>query len=298
MKTSADRSPKRVVARALRASGEQRDPAPRTSARTAKLAASTRSSKAPARVREPKLADLWRTYGRKRDDATRNLLVERYQALVETIVHHFALRLPRNVDRGDLSTAANFGLMAAIESFDPARGVRFESYGERRVKGALLDELRNQDWLPRPWRARIELQKRVVENLRSLHSREPDDADVAFAMNLPLDEYCQLFGGGMLATPLSAPGPNDDEDAAPGLEVVPDRSSAAAEDRLSHEDILRLVAQRLSVQEYRLVYLKYWEELSMREIGELMSLSESRVCKMHQKLIERLKDRLGDDSDS
>lgn len=274
LKTSTDRSPKLTAAK----------PAAKRSART---------TRGP---RPPTTPELWRAYARRRDDTSRNLLVERYQPLLDQIVRHFALRLPRTVDRGDLATAANFGLMAAIESFDPARGVRFESYGERRVKGALLDELRNQDWLPRSWRAQIELHKRVVETLRGELSREPDDAEVAAAMDLPLDEYGQLFGGGLLSTPLSPANVLDDEGSTPGLEVVPDRSSAAAEDKLSREDILRLVAQRLSVQEYRLVYLKYWEELSMREIGELMSLSESRVCKMHQKLLERLSERLGADA--
>lgn len=282
LKTSTDRSPKRTSARTRR---------------TERLSASKQARGPRPPPRPTSIAELWRVYARRRDDSTRNLLVERYQPLLDQIVRHFALRLPRTVDRGDLATAANFGLMAAIESYDPERGVRFESYGERRVKGALLDELRSQDWLPRPWRARIELHKRVVETLRGELAREPDDAEVAAAMDLPLDEYGQLFGGGLLAAPLSPSSMGDEEDGAPGLEIVPDRSSAAAEDKLSREDILRLVAQRLSVQEYRLVYLKYWEELSMREIGELMSLSESRVCKMHQKLIERLKDRLGDDSD-
>jgi len=243
------------------------------------------------------LDELWRRYAARRDDATRNLLVERYQTFVAEIVRHFAQRLPRSVDRGDLGTASNVGLMAAIEGFDPSRGVRFESYCELRVKGALLDELRSQDWLPRPWRQRIEQHKRVVERLRAELARDPDEGEVARAMELPLAEYRQFFGVGLPGAPSGGlTSAHDDDEAFPGLDIVAAADDGGtAEDKLTREEILRLVAQRLTVQEYRLVYLKYWEELSMREIGALMHLSESRVCKMHQKLLERLSERLGGD---
>jgi RNA polymerase sigma factor for flagellar operon FliA len=237
----------------------------------------------------------WRSYRRRGDDASRNRLVEAYQPLLADIVRRFASRLPRNVDRGDLDTAANFGLMSAIEGFDPARGVRFEIYCELRVKGALLDELRNQDWLSRPCRARFEQHKRVCERLRAEHNRDPDDEEIACGMEMPLELYRQLFGVGLPGapgTPVGAfPSLEGGEDAPPGLEIVPDTHSDAPGDKLSRDELLRLVAQKLTVQEYRIVYLKYWEELSMREIGELMRLSESRVCKIHTRLLERLQDR-------
>jgi RNA polymerase sigma factor for flagellar operon FliA len=235
---------------------------------------------------------LWASYRRRPSDAVRNLLVEAYQALVRDVVRRFAYRLPRSVERGDLDTAANFGLISAIEGFDPTRGVRFESYCELRVKGSLLDELRNQDWLPRPWRTRIELHKRITERLRSERNREPTDEEVAGAMDMPLDEYRQVFGVGLPGAPSgSMPSEEAGEDSAPGLDVLEDTHGDAPGEKLTREEILRLVTQRLSVQEYRIVYLKYWEELSMREIGELMDLSESRVCKVHARLLDRLKDR-------
>lgn len=243
--------------------------------------------------RVPPVEVLWTRYARRRDDASRNQLVERYQHVVREMVRWFALRLPRNVDRGDLETAANVGLMAAIEGFDPQRGVPFDAYCELRVKGALLDELRTQDWLPRAWRARIELHKRTIERLRAEFAREPTAEEIAGALAIPLDEYDQLFGVGLPGAPVgSMPFEAHDDDAAPGLEIVADGEREAADEKLTRDEILRLVAQKLSVQEYRLVYLKYWEELPMREIGELIHLSESRVWKMHQKLIERLQDRL------
>ena len=257
------------------------------------------SSKRPAAVprplngeRRPSLDRLWASYRRGPNDASRNRLVEAYQGLVREVVRRFAYRLPKSVERGDLDTAANFGLISAIEGFDPSRGVRFESYCELRVKGALLDELRNQDWLPRPWRTRIELHKRVSERLRADQNREPADEDVAREMGMPLEEYRQVFGVGLPGTPLgSMPSEESGDEAVPGLEILEDLHGDAPGERLTRDEILRLVTQRLSVQEYRIVYLKYWEELSMREIGEMMRLSESRVCKVHARLLERLKDR-------
>ncbi len=234
---------------------------------------------------------LWQSFWNDHADEHRNGLVEAYQSLVRQVVARFAARLPRSVDRGDLGTAANVGLMSAIASYDPGRRVRFEAYAEMRIRGALLDELRTEDWLPRPWRQRIELQKRVVEGLRSSLGREPYDGEVAEGMGLELEAYEHLFGTGLPGAPTGSMPARDEDDVTAALEVVPDRSVDHPSDQLTRSELLRLVAQRMTEQEYRIVYLKYWEELPMREIGLLTNLSESRVCKIHSRLLERLKDR-------
>lgn len=235
---------------------------------------------------------LWEAYHRFPSDEHRNVLVEYYRPMVEDIVRRFASRLPRRVDTGDLSTAAQFGLMSAIAGFDSDRGVRFESYCERRVRGALLDELRTQDWLPRPWRQRIERHKRVAEALRSETGREPRDDELARGMGMDVHAYLHLFGIGVPGAPAgSMPASDGPDDGASSLDVVADTRGVPPGETLTQEELLRLVAQRLTEQEYKIVYLKYWEGLPMREIGDLTGLSESRVCKIHAKLIERLKDR-------
>jgi RNA polymerase sigma factor for flagellar operon FliA len=288
--TTADQPPKTGSRRSASKTAPRDDAVPTlASAPSDTLVAPERQDDAA----EPRAIEtLWSAYDAEPSDEARNRLVEHYQPLVGEIVRRFAWRLPRSVDRGDLDTAANVGLMAAVQGFDRERGVRFESYCELRVKGALLDELRAQDWLPRPWRARLEQHKRVLERLRSAGGRDPSDEDVASAMSMPLDEYRQIFGVGMPGAPIgSMPREDGGEAAATGLDVVPDTHSDAPGEKLTRDEILHLVAQKLTVQEYRIVYLKYWEDLSMREIGELMSLSESRVCKIHLRLIERLQDR-------
>ena len=245
-----------------------------------------------ARAAFTKTEVLWQAYWREGSDEHRNRLVEAYQGLVRDVVRRYAMRLPRTVDRGDLQTAANFGLMSAIASFDPSRRVRFESYAEMRIRGALLDELRTEDWLPRPWRQRLEQQKRTLEELRSNLGREPYDDEVSEEMGLPLEAYQLLFGTGLPGAPSgSMPASEDGQEQGSGLDVVADTKSDRPGEQLTRAELLRLVAQKMSEQEYRIVYLKYWEELPMREIGELTNLSESRVCKIHSRLMERLKDR-------
>jgi RNA polymerase sigma factor FliA len=239
---------------------------------------------------------LWAAYRRRPNAAKRNSLVESYRPFALEIVRRFAVRLPRTVELSDLETAGSVGLMNAVESFDPERGVRFEAYCELRVKGALLDELRQQDWLPRPWRSRLERHKRAVERLRAEKNGEPNEDELARELDMTLLAYRRFFGYALPGAPTGAHASGEDEDAF-SLDVVPDTQSEAPGEKLTREDLLRLVAQRLSEQEYRIVYLRYWEELSMREIGQLESLSESRVCKIHSRLIERLKDRFRDSVD-
>jgi RNA polymerase sigma factor FliA len=229
---------------------------------------------------------LWRRFLARRGQAERNALVELYQRRLADVVRRFAQHLPRRIDPGDLATAANVGLIAAIESFDPSRGVPFEGYCEVRIRGALLDELRMQDWLPRPWRTRVERHKRASEELRARLGREPADHEISDELHVSLEQYQSEF---VAAMPI-APGTLSADDAW-SLDVVPDPNLDSPGERLTREELLALIAQRLTPQEYRIVYLRYWEDLPMREIGELEGVSESRISKIHAKLLERLQER-------
>jgi RNA polymerase sigma factor for flagellar operon FliA len=234
---------------------------------------------------------VWDAYRANPSDETRNRLVEHYQPFLTELVRRFGSRLPRAIDRGDLATAANVGLIAAISGYDPSRGVPFETYCELRVRGALLDELRSEDWLTRPMRARLEQHKRIVANLRAEQGREPRDDEIAAQMGMGLPDYEILFGAGLPGMPprSSASGANDDGGQ---LDVVEDTRAASPDEALSREELLRLVAHRLTELEARIVYLRYWENLPMREIGEMLDLSESRISKVHARLLARLQERL------
>jgi len=243
------------------------------------------------RTKDP-VARLWRAFRRSGSEVERNALVVHYQSFALDIVRRFAQRLPPSVDRGDLETAAQVGLMNAIAAFDAERGVPFESYCDLRVRGALLDELRHLDWVPRPVRARLEQRRRTIERLRANLQRDPADEEVAAAMSMDVCEYRQFFGAALIEGPHAARG-EDDDDSVPLLDRVVDESAEAPFEDLTRVEILGLVAQRLSEVEYRVVYLRYWEGMSMREIGEVLGVSESRVCKIHGQVLERLRERLG-----
>jgi RNA polymerase sigma factor for flagellar operon FliA len=235
---------------------------------------------------------LWRVYWKSPSDQRRNRLVEAYLPLVREVVQRIAQRLPRTVDHGDLEAAANVGLIAAITSFDPSRGVRFEVYARTRIRGALIDELRKQDWVPRHLRVRLESQKRTLERLRAELDREPFDEEMALAMEISFEEYELFFGTALPGAPGgSMPESEGSDEPGFGLEVVADTRADQPGEELTRAELLRLAAQRMSELEYRIVYLRYWEDLKMREIGELVNLSESRVYKIHEKLLARLQDR-------
>ncbi|MEY2746692.1 MAG: polymerase sigma factor FliA [Planctomycetota bacterium] len=247
---------------------------------------------APARRKavDP-VARLWRAWRKRGGEDERNALVEHYRPFALDIVRRFALRLPPTVDRGDLETASQVGLMQAIEGYDHERGVPFESYCDLRVRGALVDELRHMDWVPRPVRARLEQRRRVLERLRAEFEREPSDEEVAADMGMPVAEYRQFFGAALVDGPQAAWVDEEGEDAPTALDRVADENAASPFEDLTRVEILGLVAQRLSEVEYQVVYLRYWENLAMREIGEMLSLSESRVCKIHMQVLARLRER-------
>jgi RNA polymerase sigma factor for flagellar operon FliA len=277
--------------------------APRRAAPTCVERAPSPQALARSREREQRqLERLWRRMHKRGGAGARNALVDAYQYLVQSAVRRLLARLPRSVEPGDLLAAANVGLIAAIEAYEPARGVPFETYCEWRLRGALLDELRVQDWLPRPWRTRLARLRRAAEELRSQLGREPTDDEVGEWLGWSAQELAQVSDtqlaphghgaerGALWGAGRGAAHANED---APALEdLLADRDAEPLGEKLTRDELLRVVTQHMTPQECRVVYLKYWEELPLREIGELEGLSESRVCKIHLRLLERLRAEL------
>lgn len=275
------RSPRRAVS-----SPSERAPSPQALAR--------------GREREQRqLERLWQRMHKRGGAVARNALVDAYQYLVQSAVRRLLARLPRSVEAGDLLAAANVGLIAAIEAYEPARGVPFETYCEWRLRGALLDELRLQDWLPRPWRTRLARLRRATEELRSQLGREPTDDEVGERLGWSSQDLAQVFeaplgpqGHGAERGSHSRGGARGGEDSPALEDLLADRDAEPLGEKLTRDELLRVVTQHMTPQECRVVYLKYWEELPLREIGELEGLSESRVCKIHLRLLERLRTEL------
>ena len=245
---------------------------------------------------DPRLIRMWGAFREHGSIEARNALVEHYRGLVKNMVRRMAVRLPRTVDPDDLETAGIFGLISAIQNFDDGRGVKFETYCDMRVRGSILDELRNQDWLPRQWRRKVTRQSTVADSLRSGLGREPTDEEIASEMDIPVAEYVAVYGQVLSLTPPTAasgaPGSGDisTEGRADGLA---DPDIQLPQETAHRQELYDMINFCLGDQEREIVYLRYFEDMNMREIGDVMRISESRVCKVHSRLLDRVRERFG-----
>ncbi len=246
----------------------------------------------PRRRPDPELEAVWRAYKATGDPALRNRLVEAYHYLVKVIGNRVAARLPRSVDVQDLRSAGVFGLMRAIDNFDLDRGTPFESYCATRVRGAILDELRAQDWVPRLVRNRAVAYERAVEGLRRRNGREPAVHEVARELDLPLAEANRMRRESHLTSVFTLHQPDEDEEdsrALQRLDALMDRRSEAPFEQLVLRDVAQAALATLKESERTVIALYYQEGLTMKEIGRVLGISESRVCQIHTRTLERLR---------
>jgi RNA polymerase sigma factor for flagellar operon FliA len=237
---------------------------------------------------------LWRRYTKTRGSHLRNQLIETYLPLVDLLAARVRKRLPPHVDADDLKSAGVFGLVRAIENFDPERGVKFETYCKKRVCGAMLDELRRQDWIPRETRDRVEQILAVAKRLRECFGREPTALEMSRAVGIPLDEFMLLAADLELASmlPLDTTPTDDFGDGDEGRRFEPIDLVPEPPDVAHRRDLLHLVDRHLSSRERTIVHSYYHDDQTMKRIGSRLRLSESRVCQMHNRMLNRLKARL------
>ena len=244
---------------------------------------------------EQDMTHTWEEFKRTGARALRDRLIERYLYLVKVIGNRIAARLPRSIDVQDLRSAGVFGLIRAIENFDISRGTRFESYCATRVHGAILDELRAQDWVPRLVRNRAEIYRTAFTTLRGRLDRDPSDREVAVHLGLPDDEVVTLRRESNLTTVYTLcreDESNEDPHLLRKLDVLVDHHSQVPFDDLVTRDLAASLAASLSRPERTVVALYYHDNLTMKEIGRVMRISESRVCQIHTKLLQKLKEHL------
>ncbi len=268
--------------------------------RTTRTAASRSTGRpaprsAAARRADEEIAKTWKDFKRTGDGSLRNVLVERYLYLVKVIANRISARLPRSIDVQDLRSAGIFGLIRAIENFDTSRGTRFESYCATRVHGAILDELRAQDFVPRLVRNRADVYRTAWNELRARLERDPSTREVAIHLGTTDEDAEALRRESNLTTVYTLS--RDDETGEDGhqvrkLDVLVDRDSEVPFDDLVTRDLAQSFSNHLSRVERTVVALYYTDSLTMREIGEVLSISESRVCQIHTKLLGKLRQHL------
>ena len=222
----------------------------------------------------------------------RNALIERYMPLVRSRAERIWARLPDGVELDDLISAGTFGLMDAISAFDINRCVKFETFCMQRVQGAMLDELRSMDWVPRMVRSKASKVNEAFKALEFELARKPCDTEVAEYLKIPVAELPGLLAEthSVNITSLDKKwGETDGFKDIREIDVITDKKGEDPTERLSRVDLIRSFTKGLTKNERLIIILYYYEEMTMKEIGMTLDLSESRVSQMHSAIVERIK---------
>jgi RNA polymerase sigma factor for flagellar operon FliA len=250
---------------------------------------------APQPLSDGELEIIWRTFKRTRDENLRNTLIEHHMPLVRAIAERVLQTLPKSIDVDDLSSAGTFGLMDAINGFDLSRGIKFKTYCTTRIRGSILDELRSQDWVPRLVRLKAHRLDRAVRQLEGELGRSPNQVEIARALGISLDALQAHEAEANAKTIFSLSEKWDDGDEEKEMEkveILADRKSVDPVDTIQQSDALEMITGILTKKERLIILMYYYEGLTMREIGEIMELTESRVCQIHSNVMARLKAQL------
>lgn len=238
---------------------------------------------------------LWREYKKTGDRRLRNELMEIYLPLVRYTADRISAKLPSEVDVEDLVSAGTFGLVDAIEAFDLGRGVKFETYCSPRIRGAILDELRTMDWVPRLVRSRAHRLETVTKVLRAELGRLPSDDEVAERLGIGRSELDKMVSDAntVLLVSLSRNYVDHESDRElQEIDVLEDRRSSDPVEEMSERDLRDAITSSLTEIERLILVLYYYEEMTMKEIGATLDLSESRVSQMHSGILARLRAQL------
>jgi RNA polymerase sigma factor for flagellar operon FliA len=243
-------------------------------------------------------SELWQEYRRTGDRAIRDRLILTYAPLVKFVAGRLGATLPSHVDEQDLVSYGLLGLIGAIERFDPDREIKFETYAIARIKGAIIDELRSLDWVPRSVRTRAREIERAIASLERTLMRAPTDEEIASKLELTMPELEENLAE-ISRTSMAALDelwtPSGGGDQVSLIDTIEDQSGPDPEFSLEQTELKEALGEaiaRLPEREKLVVTLYYYEELTLREIGEVLGVTESRVSQLHTKAVLRLKARL------
>ena len=226
----------------------------------------------------------------------RNRLVEMYLPLVKYNGERIWSRLPEGVELDDLISAGVFGLMDAIDAFDLSRGVKFETYCVPRIRGAMLDELRTMDWVPRLVRSKASKLNEANKSLEARLGRAPTEVELAQELSITVEELEKMMMDANAVNLISLNKKWYETDSYKDvreIDILEDKKGEDPTRRIQKNDLMRLVTKGLNRNERLIIILYYYEELTMKEIGATLDLSESRVSQMHSSIVQRLQSQLG-----
>lgn len=246
----------------------------------------------PVRVKDEQL---WSAYKRDGNETARKMLIEKHLKLIDYVVNKLAAGLPRNLSRDDLYSFGAMGLIDAIEKFDYGRGLQFETYATWRIRGAVIDGLRQNDWVPRSVREKTKKLEEAYQLLEQSHLRSVSDREVMDYMNLDEREFGQLQQDIALSNVVSLEDPLKEDESETRLSFLVDERAKNPESKVHDlylKESLAKAIERLTERERTVVSLLYYEDLTLGEIAEVMSLTPSRISQLHSKAMMRLRNAL------
>jgi len=282
--------------------GGQKKPTKPKLRRVSRPAAKTKAKATPTTLEEQPTEEIWGLYRKAYDtksaqlERLRNILMERHYPLVRYIAERLLQTLPKSIELDDLISAGLFGLMDAIRGFDPERGIKFKTYCTTRIRGSILDQLRSQDWVPRLVRLKAGRIEKALQRLTGEFGREPTHAELASTLELDHAELSKEITRASAKAMYSLSDKwedRDDDSSMEKVDVLEDKKSIDPIGELHRFDMMQYITRSLTHKERFIIEQYYQVGHTMREIGEMLALTESRVCQIHSNIMGRLKSLFG-----
>jgi len=242
--------------------------------------------------------ELWKIYKKSKDKKIREHFVKQYAPLVKYVAGKIAIGMPQNVDFDDLVGYGVFGLLDAIEKFDPNKDIKFKTYAVTRIRGAIYDELRSIDWVPRSVRQKAKELERIIGKLENRLGRSAKDEEIAKELGITVKDLRTLvlkISGASILSLSDVWYVGDESDKVSVMETIESPRSLNPDVIVEREEVKNIIVQAISDlpdKEKKVLILYYYEDLTLKEIGEVLQVTESRISQLHTKAIMRLRSKL------
>lgn len=252
----------------------------------------------PKKYEETDEQVLWVEYKKAREPKLREYFIKKYAPLVKYVAGKVAVGMPHNVEFDDLVSYGTFGLLDAIEKYDPTKEVKFKTYAMTRVRGGIFDELRNVDWIPRSIRQKAKQVEKIILELENRMGRTAEDEEIAHELDIDIEEFHDLMSkisGTSLISLNDVWHGNDENEEMVFVDTLESPEALNPDIIVEREEIKNMIVEcikKLPDREKKVIVLYYYEDLTLKEIGEVLEVTESRVSQLHTKAIMRLRGRL------
>jgi RNA polymerase sigma factor FliA len=243
--------------------------------------------------------ELWEEYQRSRNPKIRDAFVVQYAPLVKYVAGKVAMGMPNNIEFDDLVGYGVFGLLDAIDKFDPTREIKFKTYAVTRIRGAIYDELRSIDWVPRSVRQKAKELELIMVKLESQTGRTASDEELAKELNMTVEDFHSMLLKISSTSLISMNDPwylGEESDKVSIMETIESPNSLNPDTMIEKQEVVKLIEktiEELPEKEKKVLILYYYEGLTLKEIGDVLDVTESRVSQLHTKAIIRLRSKLG-----